>query len=143
MRREKRGPPAKLHCIQPIIFICCNIMKRPHSNLHLILKTSINIFQLSGTTIMPSSSNSRIGKYFNQFYNSIFHLYYRFKNLTIDERVNACTTTSPYLSEMVLNMRSYLLNKGPSLFAEQSSSQRKESASNKYMNYHYLNQHYS
>jgi hypothetical protein len=44
-----------------------------------------------------------------------------FANLSIDERVNALTTTSPYLSEILGHMNLQIQKKGPTLFAQQLS----------------------
>lgn len=41
-----------------------------------------------------------------------------FSQLGVDERVNALTTTSPYLAQILINMKILVQKQGPTLFAQ-------------------------
>jgi hypothetical protein len=66
----------------------------------------------------------------------------RFSTLTIEQRVNALTTTSPYLSEVLINVHKQIGKKGPILFAltSNSGSRNYQMSEATGMNY---NQHYA
>ena len=38
--------------------------------------------------------------------------------MTVDERINALTTTSPYLAQILINMKMLVQKQGPTLFAQ-------------------------
>ena len=53
-----------------------------------------------------------------------------FASLSVDERVNALTTTSPYLAQILINMKFLVHKLGPTLFAQHITVSQAAHASN-------------